>query len=450
MLREKVPVRYKNPHASDDLILGLDIIENTPVEEINGNILENSEIYKNWLQAEDDIPAPAIIIGGGDSINDHIEEIQNLMYDGAIVFALNGASQWARKNGIAVHYQVILDAKEETSDLVDSFADEHLFASQCHPATLYAAENLTLWHLNRPGTEELLPPQRVRDGGYALVGGDSSVGVCALCVAFIKGHRDLHIFGFDTSYRGGKSHGYKQRINATMPTMKTGWAGKEYTISLAMRDQCQNFMAYSAALKEAGCNFNVYGEGLLQSVYHADVDNLSEQDKYRLMWMFPAYRGVSPGEYIAEFYIEKFKPEGKIIDFGCGTGRAAIKFKAAGLEPLLIDFAGNCRDEEAADFPFLEWDLTKEIPGKAVYGFCTDVMEHIPTQDVDLVINNIMDTVDSCFFQISTVDDVGGELIGATLHHTVKPHNWWKDKFKGYRVDFAQNLEMASLFHVSH
>ncbi len=449
MLREKVPVRYKNPDASDDLILGLDIIENTPVEEINDNILKNSFIYTKWLSAEVENDKPAILIGGGASINDHIKDIQNLQREGGIVFAMNGASSWACDNGIAVDYQVILDAKEETADLVDQSANEHLFASQCHTKTLCRSNKLTLWHLSRPGTEELFPAHRVRDGGYTLVGGDSSVGVCALCVAYILGFRDLHVFGYDTSYREGKSHGYKQRINATMPTMKTGWAGKEYTISLAMRDQCQLFMAYSSALKAEGCSFKVYGEGLLQSVYHADVDSLSEQDKYRLMWMFPDYRGVSPGEHIADFYIEQFKPEGKVIDFGCGTGRASIKLKAAGLEPLLIDFADNCRDEEAEDFPFLEWDLTEEIPGKAEYGFCTDVMEHIPTDDVDLVIKNIMDTVNNCFFQISTVDDVGGQMIGATLHHTVKPHNWWKDKFKGYTVGFAQNLEVASLFHVS-
>jgi len=450
MLRTKIPVRYKNPDASDDLILGLDVIENTPIEEINGNILENAAIYKNWLKVEDEQHKSAILIGGGDSINDHIEDIQNLQREGADVFALNGASSWARDNMILVDYQVILDAKEETANLVDPYANDHLFASQCHPETLYRAEYVTLWHLNRPGTEELFPRHRIDEGGYTLVGGDSSVGVCALCVAYIKGYRDLHIFGYDTSYREGKSHGYKQRINDTMPTITTNWAGKDYTISLAMRDQCQNFMAYTSALKEAGCRFNVYGEGLLQSVYHTKVDQLSEQDKYRLMWMFPDYRKVSPGEHIADFYVHKFKPKGKVIDFGCGTGRGSIRLKEAGLEPLLIDFADNCRDEEASDFPFLEWDLTEEIPGQAEHGFCTDVMEHIPTDDIDIVIKNIMATVDNCFFQISTVDDIGGELIGATLHHTVKSHKWWYRTFKnlGFTVEWEHDLEIASSFYV--
>jgi hypothetical protein len=451
-IRTKVPVRYKNPHASEELTLGLDIIENTPIEEINGNIIENSATYDNWLAAEDEHDQIAILIGGGDSINDHIEDIQNLQREGGIVFAMNGASNWAREHGISVDYQLILDAKEETSTLVDQFADEHLFASQCHPKTLYEAENLTLWHLIRPGLEELFPPAKIKEGGYALVGGDSSVGVCALCAVYIKGFRELHIFGYDTSYRDGKGHGYKQRINDTMPTISTEWAGKQFTISLAMREQCQNFMAYSSALKEVGCNFHLYGEGLLQTVYNTNAGELSERDKYRLMWMFEHYRIVSPGEHIADFYVSQCKPEGRVIDFGCGTGKGSVRLKELGLEPHLIDFADNCRDEEAADLPFMEWDLMEKIPAESVYGFCTDVMEHIPTKDVDLVINNIMDCSEQVFFQISTIDDIGGLAIGAVLHNTVRPHNWWKDNFKklGYKVDFAQNLEVASLFNVSH
>jgi len=451
MLRKKVPVRYRNPHASTDLTLDLEVIENTPPEEIESNTRHNAGKYDKWLKLQDETDKPAILIGGGDSINDHIEEIKELQKTGT-VYAMNAASQWARKNGIRVDYQVILDAKPESAELVDPKAGNRLIASQCNPKTAQNAGDFTLWHLSRPGVEELFPPEKVKEGGYTLVGGDSSVGVCALCAVYILGHRDLHIFGYDTSYREGKGHGYEQKINKTMPTMKTDWAGEEYTISIAMKDQCRNFMLYAKELETMGCTFSVYGEGLLQTIWRADPSNLSEKDKYRLIWMFPQYREISPGEHIADFYLEQFKPEGKVIDFGCGTGRAGVKFKAAGLEPILVDFADNCRDEAAEDLYFVEWDLTQPIPGNAEHGFCTDVMEHIPTGDVETVIRNIMNAANKTFFQISTIDDTGGDLIGADLHLTVKPHPWWKELFQdmGYKVDFAQNAGIASLFYVSN
>ncbi len=181
---------------------------------------------------------------------------------------------------------------------------------------------------------------------------------------------------------------------------------------------------------------------------HKDME---EREKYQMLWQYDAYRGCSPGELIADFYLEGFKPDGRIIDYGCGTGRAGVKFAEAGLSVLLMDFTDNSRDKAALDLPFMMWDLTQPIPVKTEYGFCTDVMEHIPTDDVNLVIKNIMDSGETVFFQISTVDDEFGGAIGTPLHLTVKPHAWWKKLFTrlGYKVEFAENHGIASLFYVS-
>ena len=53
----------------------------------------------------------------------------------------------------------------------------------------------------------------------------------------------------------------------------------------------------------------------------------------------------------------------------------------------MLDFAGNCLDEAVrADlgdgFTFQQHDLNKPVPIHAQYGYCTDVMEHIPEQDI--------------------------------------------------------------------
>jgi len=414
-----LPVRYQNPDASEGLTLPLEIIENTTIEDLESNTRHNSSEYERWLQLQVEHERKAVLIGGGASINDHVEDIRKLQREGAIVFAMNGASGWAREHLIGVDYQVILDAKQESSGLVDQFADEHLFSSQCHPDTTKAAENLTLWHLDRPDIEDLFPEERVKAGGYVIVGGDSSVGVCALCLVYTQGYRDIHIFGYDTSHQEGKSHGYKQRMNDTMPIVDVEWAGKYYKISMALKNQCSNFMTYTDALKEGGCDFHVYGEGLLQAVYRTDVKGLSEKEKYRFLWMFRGYAASSPGQRIAEYYVKMFKPEGRVIDFGCGSGKGSIKLQEAGLEPILVDFADNCRDPQAEKLPFIECDLTEKIPLDEKYGFCTDVMEHIPEKDTDIAIHNIMASASEVFFEISTIDDDLGEIIGSKLHNTV-------------------------------
>jgi len=451
---EIIQAEYKNPHAKEGLMLTMVIVGNTPDKDIERNIRANSEKDLPWLQNKDEHDGVAIMIGGGDSINDYIEDIRKLQSDGGKVFAMNGASKWARGHGIPVDYQVIIDAKKETAQLVDSGAKEHLFGSQCNEKTIDNAHALTLWHLAIENIETLFPKDRSYKGGYVMIGGGSSAGTSGMCVAFSQGYRKFHVFGYDSSYRNGKSHAYEQRMNQFMPTTNVVWGNKDFKVSVGMKAQAEQFQVTAQALKQEGCDINLYGDGLLQAMYHTKATDLSEQEKYQLMWAYDSYRDISPGELQSKFFLNAFKPKGTIVDFGCGTGRAGLVFHEAGLPVLLIDFADNCRDQEAQMLPFLKWDLTTPIPVQKEYGYCTDVMEHIPTNDVSTVIANIMNASGKVFFQISTVNDKFSTAlnIDACLHLTVKPHDWWKGMFsaQGYKLEWENEQAETSLFYISN
>jgi len=451
-IHEIIQTTYQNPHATAGLKLNVMVVSNTSEEDIERNIRNSSAKYHDWLYIKDQHDTPAILIGGGDSINDHIDDIRELQRKGAVVFAMNGSSQWARSHGIPVDYQVIVDAKEETSTLVDSEANEHIFASQCHEKTLEKAHDLTLFHFAVPNMESFFPPERVKQGGYVLLGGGSTVGFAALATAFSQGYRELHIFGYDSSHRAGKSHAYYQPLNRFMPTTEITWAGRKFEVSVAMKAQAQKFVKTAAMLKDSGCDLHVYGDGLLQTIYNTKATDLTEQEKYQLMWQYDSYRENSPGEAQAIGFLSLFNPEGLIIDYGCGTGRAGVIFAKKGHDVMLLDFADNCRDAEAQALPFLQHDLTKPCPVSSKYGYCTDVMEHLPEKDVVTVINNIMNSSERVFFQISTTEDHYGQMCDTHLHLTVKPHSWWKDLFvtNGYTVEWEMEQEYAALFYISN
>jgi hypothetical protein len=80
------------------------------------------------------------------------------------------------------------------------------------------------------------------------------------------------------------------------------------------------------------------------------------------------------------------------------------------------------------------------------------MMEHIPTDRVNYVIRKIMTCTEEAFFQISTVPDVMGALIGQELHLTVKPFEWWLGVFHGlgYRVKWSEKQDIAALFFISN
>lgn len=166
-----------------------------------------------------------------------------------------------------------------------------------------------------------------------------------------------------------------------------------------------------------------------------------ERAKYAKLWEDPRYRAVSPGEHWATQFLEVARPErhADIIDFGCGTGRGALALALFGsLKVTMLDFTSNCLDPEVAQacetqptrINFKLQDLTKPISVNAAYGYCSDVMEHIPTEDVPKVLRNILGSANKVFFGISTVDDHMGAIIGETLHLTVKPMVWWLEQLK--------------------
>lgn len=177
----------------------------------------------------------------------------------------------------------------------------------------------------------------------------------------------------------------------------------------------------------------------------ASVARPPEREIYERMWAHPGYRKVAPGERSVEQFMRQARPRkgATVIDFGCGTGRASLLMAlpppvGGSMNVTMLDFADNSLDDDIRDMlphqadvlRFHQADLTEKIQHKAAYGFCTDVMEHIPPEDVGKVLDNILMAAPHVFFSISTTEDGCGILVGHPLHLTVKPYEWWLEQFR--------------------
>lgn len=437
----------QNPDASGPLHIPLTVDCNTPEEKILANVLTNSRRYKRWVRTENAHNGVAVLCGSGPSLAESLGEISEIKGE---VFALNGAAKFLSDHGMMADYQVIMDAQPQTIEVVGP-AKQHMLASQCDPSVFAAVSDPMLWHAThgevRVDEQEGFPEHH---DDYCLIGSSISVGNTALVLLYALGYRTIHVFGMDCSHRDGKSHVAHQAINDGDPCTVVEFEGKSYVCSVTMSLQAKYFMQRKVQLEAEGCTIIVHGSGLLPDM--ANAPKLTESEKYQRMWDRPEYRSFSPGEHCADKFLSFIHPTDRIIDFGCGTGRAGLKFARAGFNVLLVDFADNSRDEEARHLPFIKWDLTKPFPERARFGFCTDVMEHIPTDDVVKVIRNITASADTVFFQISTVPDVMGELINQPLHLTVKPHEWWKEQFEklGLLVTWDDRTPISSSFIVKN
>ena len=438
----------KNPQASADLSLNLTVTTNIPEEQILKNVLHNSNRIKKWIKLEEPHNKKLVICGSGASIANDIYEIRSLIDSSCDIWGLNNCANWLSNNGITADAQIIMDAQPKTINVIGP-AKRHLFASQCDPSLFESVPDAELWQATYG---EMLVDEQ--DGfpeheDYCLIGASITVGNTAIVLAYAMGYRDIHIFGYDSSHTEDKSHVIYQSINDGDPLTYVYLNGKSYICSLTMKLQAENFIQRAKALTEEDCKITVHGKGYLPDLYQDSKREYSEQEKYQKMWSIPQYRDYSPGEQIVQTFLKIVEPNGLIIDYGCGTGRAGIELSKNGYDVLLLDFTENSRDKDARSLDFALCDLTRPIEHRSVFGFCTDVMEHIPTIDVEIVIENIMNSSDRVFFQISTVDDYFGALIGHPLHLTVQPHRWWIEKFKQYKIEWDECYPYESQFFIT-
>ena len=179
---------------------------------------------------------------------------------------------------------------------------------------------------------------------------------------------------------------------------------------------------------------------------------MNEREKYERMYDIEEYRQSSPGASMVGGFMDKhLRGKSTVSIYGCGPGRCGLKLYNAGHTVRMIDIAYNALDNRVREHlsaPEFEFYCTNLVNMDRVpvsqYGFCVDVMEHIPTHQVGDVLQMIrMKTERLVYFHISGRPDGCGKLIGETLHMTVKSADWWDGALNCFwkkikRITFGQ------------
>lgn len=157
----------------------------------------------------------------------------------------------------------------------------------------------------------------------------------------------------------------------------------------------------------------------------------SEREKYQSVWEFPAYAAHSPGVAAIDRFLSltEAKAPASVLDLGCGAGAASVELSRRGFDVSLVDMV-DVRSEDAKALRwFTEQPLwTEPRYHSADFGFCVDVLEHIPTEFVLLAIEHMRRSVGKLYLEVCMVPDQFGVLVGEPLHQTVKPFTWWRDR----------------------
>lgn len=164
---------------------------------------------------------------------------------------------------------------------------------------------------------------------------------------------------------------------------------------------------------------------------------LEWQDRFNAVWDPDGkgqYRNGSPGQRLAPQFLE-YVPRGATInDYGCGTGRPAVRIKQ--LRPdvklNLVDIATNALEKEVADLLGPEvsftvaplWRLPDRFP-VADWGYCIDVLMTVPPEKLDEILSEIARTCRSFFAQVYDWPDIRLGVDYTTIKETPA---WWLDQ----------------------
>lgn len=391
------------------------------------------------------------VVCGGPSLEKYWHELVD--YDGTII-ACNGAYQFLLDRDIIPDYFMLLDCRRENIDFLKNLEKSVLYCicAQAHPCIFDHLENYgantLMYFTNLPDIQQLIPDE-IKSSKVAILGGNvGTVGIKAMSLAYTLGYREMHLYGYDSSYANDKHHAYSQPLNDETKKIEVFVDGKPYITSATLAHQAQEFCSWAKDLTQFhGCSIYLHCEGLLSDLVQysnkvGEEKSLEqrEKEKYEKIWKHDNYRKNSPGEKLVDFAFTKMGMQrgDSLIDFGCGTGRAANKFmNDYGMRVVAIDHTSSCVDKDI-DINFVEkclWDKDTYHPF-GHWGYCTDVMEHIPPEKVVDVLEIINKHVkNGCFFQIATREDTLGALIGRKLHMTVATADAWYKVLKNYFSD---------------
>lgn len=185
------------------------------------------------------------------------------------------------------------------------------------------------------------------------------------------------------------------------------------------------------------------------------VDELAavERKKYLHVYSSIKYAQHSPHWRCWERIREEIAPHTSYANFGCGSGLLDQKILAdfPDITGYLIDHVAVLWDDVKQNprITFHEASIFGTLPKFEVpYAVSTDVMEHIPTEMVDAVFENIRERAERAFFQISLDPTSEKKAIkyGGHLHLTVEDEDWWLARLRRH---FSKIVTPQRVMHSS-
>ncbi len=350
----------------------------------------NRQLVTERLQpAEGTDATPVAIVGYGPSLAKTWKQLKKYK----TIFSCSGATKFLLEKGVIATYHCEVDPRIHKKEMLQVHPETtYLMASAVHPKVIeYLKENnanIKLWHIFAQDgeSEQALP----RDEW--LITGGCDVGMRAMTLARILGHTNLHIFGIDACAGDTGNHAAAHPNQAKEKDLELfEYEGATYKTTPAWRS-CA-IQVFKELDQLGDVEFQFFGEGLTQAMSKNYVrkpvkGNLIAFNK-------PSLISKEMTDLNAQLHKDN-------IHYGVGGGKYAevvieiVKklSKEGELPPTVTDYgAGKQFLAKELPFPIQSYDPAipeiSELPKPTDIVICTDVLEHIEPDKIDLVLDDL-------------------------------------------------------------
>jgi hypothetical protein len=249
---------------------------NAPREMFAGNIEINLRRGLPTLQTK-----RALVVGGGPSAADHIEDIRLHQAKGWDVFAINGAHDWLIGHGITPNACVLMDATEALINVVKhpSVACRYYVASQCNPAVFDRLKgfDVILWHAQLDDAANEMIAEY--DPDATILASANTAGLHALAINYTLGVRKLRVYGLDSSHRWGADHAYDNSQQHPADEIEFFFNGERFLSTGTFAAQAEMFARFWRQYFKLGMRIEVVGDGLLPAMARREKAKLMAELK---------------------------------------------------------------------------------------------------------------------------------------------------------------------------
>ncbi len=227
---------------------------NVSLETIRANIAYSAKLELPELRVDEKRPAKegrVAIVGGGPSLSDPITlaSLARLHAAGGAIWALNGAYDWLRDRGIVPAAHIVIDARMENVHFLQNSRAEttYYIGSQCHASVFDTLRYRNVYRIDMDSWGDC----------------GTTVGTHAILIAFSAGYRDIHLFGYDSSYRNDEGHAYLQKVPGSDRIVDCHIGDRVFKAEPWMVRQAQDFEGIARDVMRSGGTLTVHGDGLL-------------------------------------------------------------------------------------------------------------------------------------------------------------------------------------------